>query len=402
MKMDGLRLLFVDDEPTVLRGLKRLLHARASEWQVRFSSSGEEALRYLEEQEFDVLVTDMRMPGMDGAKLLEVVQERHPGVARVVLSGHAELEAALRALPVAHQFLSKPCPAAQLRGVLERAAAIHALVRDPTLQRLVGGLTALPARPRVFFELNRVLLDERSGAREVAQVIETDVGISTKVLQLVNTAFFGAATPIKAVDAAVARLGVNVVKSVVLSAEVSRAFYVPPQHASLVDAVTEDSLHVARVSASIARLLAADGTGALVADAFMAGMLHQVGWLVLAAKAPARLKQLQLARPDADLDEDDLERQCIGATLPEIGAYLLGLWGLPYCIAEAVSFHRHPEALVGQGVTPASIVVLARALMQEARSAEHGEPLEQVAASLGLTLDLTALRAVSDKALAAA
>nr|HMR08153.1 HDOD domain-containing protein [Polyangiaceae bacterium] len=146
-----------------------------------------------------------------------------------------------------------------------------------------------------------MLANEKSGAKDVANVIESDVGISAKVLHLVNTAFFGASAQINAVDAAVARLGVNVVKSVVLSAEVSRAFQVAPAHAALMDSVTEDSLRVARVAQAVTRHMVSGPTAAAVAsDAFMAGLLHQVGLLVLAAKAPARLLELAKLRASSE------------------------------------------------------------------------------------------------------
>ncbi len=395
-----MKLLFVDDEPNVLRGLERLLFQYADDWDMQFSGSGEDALRVLDGEAIDVLITDMRMPGMDGARLLEIVHEKHPRVARVVLSGHTELEAALRALPVAHQFLSKPCPAELLRAVLERAARSQALVQDPALQQIVGGLAALPARPKVFFELNQVLANEKSGAKDVANVIESDVGISAKVLHLVNTAFFGASAQINAVDAAVARLGVNVVKSVVLSAEVSRAFQVAPAHAAFMDSVTEDSLRVARVAQAVARHMVAGPTAAAVAsDAFMAGMLHQVGLLVLAAKAPARLLELAKLRESSEELDAELERQLFGTTHPEIGAYLLGLWGLPYAIGEAVQFHRTPAALAGQSTTPAAILVVARALVDEGIQAGSADALQSALDLLDCKTDAEKLRAARDKTL---
>ncbi len=392
-----MKLLFVDDEPNVLRGLSRLLFQYSDEWDMHFSSSGEEALRVLSEDPIDVLVTDMRMPGMDGAKLLEIVHEKHPRVARVVLSGHTELEAALRAMPVAHQFLAKPCPAEALRGVLERAARLHTLVQDPMLQQLVGGLSALPARPKVFFELNRVLAREKIGVRDVARVIGDDVGISATVLHLVNSAFFGASSRIKAVDAAVARLGVNVVKSVVLSAEVARAFQVAPAHADYIDAVTEDSLKVARVAQAIARKLVTHaGAADAVTDVFMSGILHRVGLLVLAAKAPARLLELRRAQESSDESEVELERRIMGTTHPDIGAYLLGLWGLPYDISEAVQFHRLPGALAGQGWSPGAVLALARALVDEVDAPRGAPSAEATVDALQCSADLSDLREIRD------
>lgn len=107
--MSRKRVLFVDDEQEVLEGLRNLLRRNRHEWDMVFALGGYEALAELSRGTVDVVVTDMRMPGMDGAQLLAQVKTVSPSTARLVLSGHAEKEAILRALPVAHQFLSKPC-----------------------------------------------------------------------------------------------------------------------------------------------------------------------------------------------------------------------------------------------------------------------------------------------------
>lgn len=95
---DRTRIIFVDDEPCVLSGLERMLFDREDEWEMVFVSSGKEAIAAFEEQPFDVIVTDMRMPEMDGAQLLIIVQERWPVSVRIILSGQAEKEAVLRSI----------------------------------------------------------------------------------------------------------------------------------------------------------------------------------------------------------------------------------------------------------------------------------------------------------------
>ncbi len=117
-------VLFVDDELNVLEGLRTRLHRQRSKWEMVFVQSGREALERLAQGDVDVLVTDMRMPEMDGVTLLKRAQEEYPRVVRIVLSGHAELEAALRAIHVAHQFLSKPCEAGVIENVVERAVLL--------------------------------------------------------------------------------------------------------------------------------------------------------------------------------------------------------------------------------------------------------------------------------------
>ena len=114
------KILFVDDEVSVLQGLERMLFEMVDSWDMSFVESGEQALSELSDEPFDVIVSDMRMPSMDGATLLAHVHDEYPDVVRIILTGHSELEATLRAMPVAHSFLTKPCKPGLLEEVVRR------------------------------------------------------------------------------------------------------------------------------------------------------------------------------------------------------------------------------------------------------------------------------------------
>src|ERR1700751_643330 len=103
------RVLFVDDEAMVLSGLQRSLRPMRNEWEMAFVNSGAEALQLMEHEPFDIIVTDMRMPVMNGAQLLEEVKRRFPQCFRIILSGQADQETIMRAVDPTHQYLSKPC-----------------------------------------------------------------------------------------------------------------------------------------------------------------------------------------------------------------------------------------------------------------------------------------------------
>lgn len=166
-----MRILFVDDEPNILEGLQDLLRRFRRKWDMVFVASGEAALEEIDKGHFDVVVSDMRMPGIDGAELLRRVQKVKPHMVRIVLSGFAELEAALRVVPVAHQFLMKPTSAEVIENVIERACSLQALIRDDKIRGIVGKLHKLPSLPKVYTQLMHLLSHEQSGASEVAQVI---------------------------------------------------------------------------------------------------------------------------------------------------------------------------------------------------------------------------------------
>jgi CheY-like chemotaxis protein len=112
-------ILFVDDEPLLLAALSRSLRKEKHRWHMVFATSGAAALEALAHESFDVIVSDLRMPEMDGAALLEQVRETHPTIARIMLSGNIEPTLAPgRAL--VDEMLQKPCSAADLRACIER------------------------------------------------------------------------------------------------------------------------------------------------------------------------------------------------------------------------------------------------------------------------------------------
>ena len=199
------RLLLVDDERNILEGLQRLLRPLRAEWEVRTAGSAREALSMLEQQPADVVVSDMRMPEMDGAAFLARVKDRFPSVVRIVLSGQTDPQAALRVVPVAHQFLSKPCEPAVLLETLGRVGnALKALGDERVGAALGGGVGSLPPAPAVWVALTEMLRDENVSAARVGGLLEGDPAIAAKLLQLTNSPFFGLRRRISNIVGAVA------------------------------------------------------------------------------------------------------------------------------------------------------------------------------------------------------
>lgn len=337
------RILFVDDEPRVLEGLQRLLRPQRHQWEMAFATSGTAALDLLAERPFDVIVSDMRMPGMDGATLLRHVQARYPQMVRIILSGYSELESSLRSLPVAHQFLSKPCEPQLLREVIERACALQELLGDATLRAAVAQLGELPVQPQTYSALIRALEDPDVAMEDVARIVEQDIAMSAKCLQLVNSAFFGLPRRVSTIPQAVRLLGLNMLKALVFTVEVFRTFELPPD--AVVAGLEELQAHSLIAARLAARLVPDPGRGD---DAFMAALLHDVGKLILATRSAdgtfptAGWSAAVTYAAEAGVPLVEAEQARLGVTHAEVGAYLLGLWGLPQTILEAVAFHHRP------------------------------------------------------------
>ena len=336
-------VLFVDDEPRILEGLQRMLRPQRQHWEMSFASSGEAALKLLAEKPFDVIVTDMRMPGMDGATLLIEVRDRFPSVVRMVLTGYTSLESAVRAIPVAHQFMVKPCDPSLLQVTVERACSLKALMGSDTICQTVGAMRELPSLPRTYGALVQALSNPDASLDGIARIVEKDVAVSARILQLVNSPLFGISRRIANIRTAVSFLGVDILKNLVLSAETFRAF----GGAKEIEGCTLENVHAhAHLTARICRQLPMEKQLKEVAN--LAALLHDVGRLVLMTRLPDQFAQaVQQARQrGASLHE--MEQEVFRVTHAEIGAYLLGLWGLPFPIIEAVAYHHCPSQVPHQ------------------------------------------------------
>ncbi len=354
------RILFVDDEQQILDGLRALLRPKRHVWETVFVSSGRAALVELDGSVFDVVVSDMKMPEMDGATLLRHVQARHPGVVRIVLSGHAELEAALRTVPVAHQFLLKPCDSTVLEAVVQRACDLQALVNNEALRKFVGGVESLPPLPHIYVQLTTLLQDENAAMTDIAHVIEQDPAMCAKVLQLVNSSFIGLGRVVSDIEQAISYLGLNLLKNLTLAAQVFNARALNDAHGLRMHRLQRHGLLVG----AIARRLAGPGQKQ-ADDAFMAGILHDIGKLVLLEHQPDTYDLVQQMARLSHRPSHEVEFEVLGATHAEIGGFLLGIWGLPYPIVEAAANHHAPGRVHAPSQDVLTAVYVANHLARE-------------------------------------
>ncbi len=356
--------MFVDDDAHVLESLRDALRPWRSEWRPAFAASGHSALELLAEESFDVVVTDMRMPEMDGAMLLGHVRAMQPDAVRIILSGSTQTEVVSRAAGVAHRFLAKPCDVAELARVVAEATVLGEATDASPLHQAASGATALPAAPALYCQLVALLAGDSAGMCDVARLVERDVAVTARLLQLANSAFFGLPRAVTRVDEAVTFLGLATIKAIVLSGESLAAFRPPRtiEHFSLED-LDRHSVAVA----GLARRLVPRGRAQ--DEACAAGMLHDIGWLVLAAQAPDYLEELLAAAHREGRPPHELERERGATSHAEVGAHLLALWGLSDTLVAAVERHHLPPAADGGELDSAAAVHLADALVNDPAAA---------------------------------
>ena len=350
--MSAIRVIFVDDEPRVLEGLKRMLRPKRNEWQMTFVGSAAEALNALRKEPCEVVVTDMRMPGMNGAELLEVVQREYPDTIRLILSGQAETESVMKALGVSHQFLSKPCDAEVLQGTISRAFALRDLAGSEQVKGLVARINKLPTLPASYQKLVEVLRSPNSSIEDVADIITTDPAMTARLLKLVNSAYFGLQKPVADVGRAGALLGLDRIMALVLGQGIFSDCDPPKVEGFSMEALWQHSVSTAAAAHRIA--IAEQMDRDVVAAAFLAGMLHDIGKLVLAMGLPDQYaKVLKQAANGKAGDLQQIEMLELRASHTDVGAYLVGLWGLPNTIAEAIAYHEDPSQSRSQAFAPA-------------------------------------------------
>lgn len=383
------KILFVDDEAKILEGLRRTLRPLRSQWEMAFATDGTAALETLSAYSFDAVVSDMRMPGMDGAQLLTEVRRRYPQTVRIILSGYSEQEMGLKAVGPVHQYLSKPCDSQAIEETVNRSCALRDLLGSEALQLLVSQLQTLPSLPELYAQLVEELRDPHAAIKKVGEIISQDLGMTAKILQVVNSAFFGVRRQISSPSEAVSLLGLDTVMTLVLTIQVFSQFKQDCLPKSFPAALWSHSMRVGVFARRVAQV---EGRGPEMGkDAFTAGLLHDVGHLMLATNLPQQYAQMLALVGTSDLSQNEAEREVFGATHAEVGAYLLGLWGLPNAIVEAVAYHHHPEQCLAQGFAPLTAVHLGDAMDFDTQSTN----LERT--STGINMDYLARLGLVDR-----
>jgi HD-like signal output (HDOD) protein/CheY-like chemotaxis protein len=357
------KILFVDDEQNILDSLRLSMRCMRAKWEVSFALGARVALELLEQQPHEVIVSDMRMPGMDGAQLLREVQLRYPKSVRIILSGYSEEESVLKTVKLAHQYLSKPCRPVDLIEAVEKALSLRDVLENQQIKTLVSSLDALPSLPDVYKQLVAALEEEHSTLKQLGDIVAEDVAMSASILRLVNSAFFGLPTRISSVQHAVNLIGGQTLRVLVLSSHLFTVLEAASMPSFSVKKLWEHSLRVGCFAKLIAE---AEGLCRDEQDnAFIAGMLHDVGKLILAANMPSQYRDV-LAKVQTDaVSVHVAEQNVFEASHAQVGAYLLGLWGFSYRVMGAVCWHHTPEKQIVEPCCSGSAVYVADGLDHE-------------------------------------
>jgi HD-like signal output (HDOD) protein len=355
-------LLIVDDEPKVLQAMHRLLKGMTGKWSAAYAESAAQALQMMALQPFDVVISDLVMPGMDGAQLLTEVMQRYPQCTRIVLCWNADQPALSRMYGIAHQYLFKPCDAAALENVLGSLFSRSEVLKDQKVKQLIAQVRSIPSLPTLYLDLQREMQSEDASLETAGDMVARDPGMSSKLLQLVNSAYFGLSRKINSPREAVFHLGIETIKSIVLSVQLFSSFDRARIQACNLALLWEHSWATGVLAK---RLGTAESRHAQVVEqSFTGGLLHDVGKMVLAANLPELYRSASLLALHKGMSAAEAERHTFGCDHAEVGGYILGLWGLPDPIVEAVTYHHCPAWSTTSGFSPVTAVHVANALRQ--------------------------------------
>ena len=337
-----------------------MLHDLRKEWDMHFVESGEQALALMSGTTVDVVVSDMRMPGMNGAQLLNHIMVRFPKTVRIILSGHADKDLILKCVGSTHQYLAKPCDPQALRATIARATRLESSLENEQLRRLVGQMDRLPSIPALYVRIVERLQSSDVALDEIGEIVARDPGMTAKLLKLVNSAFFGLRREISSPAEAVVYLGLDTVKSLVLSIDAFSQFDSAGLTGFPIGRFWGHSLNVATAARQIALL---EDAGQNVADeSFAAGLLHDTGKLILAFNFPEPYSLCLKKAVETKQSLSVTEQEQFGADHAAVGGYLLGLWGLPVPVVEAIASHHRPDSVPSRPFSPILVVHAADAL----------------------------------------
>ncbi|AXC14585.1 Hydrogenase transcriptional regulatory protein HoxA [Acidisarcina polymorpha] len=320
------KLLLVDDEPLVLTGLQRSLHSMLNEWTMVLAGSGDEALAAMEKGSFDVIVTDMRMPRMDGAVLLKEVRRRSPQTVRIALSGQCDRGTIMSAIDSTHQYLSKPCDVRQLKDTIQHALELRRQLESSSLTKVVSQLKNIPSLPSSYQAMLEEVARNEPRLGRLAALVSADMGMTAKCLQLVNSAFFGLRSQVSNPLQALSLLGLDRLKSLIFSSHIFSEFKTDLFDKQEMAWLWEHSFAVSVGAHNIAEMLHQPPTG--IDNAGTAGLLHATGKLVLASCMGKEYKMALEMAAGTGISLAEAEREVIGCGHAQVGASLLGIWGL--------------------------------------------------------------------------
>ncbi len=367
------RILLLDDARRSLASSRDALALRHDNWEFDLVTDPGEAYAKVAAWAPAVVVANFRLKGeTNGLQALQQIEALRPETQRfIVASEHERFEIAPW-LGGACLYLPKPCPAERLESEIIRCLAIERWLDNPRIKQLVALVDTFPTLPTVYLQIVDTLRSPDASAADVAQAISGDVAIVAKLLQIANSAYYGFDEKVTDIKQAVSFIGMRSVKNLVLAMKVFGDIGKSDEQREQISQLLGHSIGVAISAQRIALL--ETGDEAAGEEAYTAGLLHDIGRLLLITAAPRQFKNARALARESRITEFEAENQIVGCNHAELGAYLLGRWGMPAAIVDATARHHAPADSADRFFSPLAAVHVANALEWERVPARAGRP----------------------------
>ncbi len=334
-------VLFVDDTDAIWTGYKRILPQRYKEWTFHFANSGVDALDILETVDMLLIVSDFNMPFMDGAHLLDIIAEKYPTTIRMLQSASTDVNDNLRTVRSAHRFLAKPLNQKEFSQVLDQIIYLEETLELAQTRTMITSISTIPTIPSVYLELVGMLENPDSSMREIGELVSQDIGLSAKILELVNSSFFGVTNKVSTPENAVTLLGMEIIKGVVVTLDLFSQFSPQTMREFDILYIMEHSFQTAQLSRTIAKY---EGLDEEECDTlYTAALLHNIGKLLFITSYPDVYGTFTDEMITTFSPMWEVEQRLIGTTHNEVGAYLLGLWGFSNETVKIIRYYHQPS-----------------------------------------------------------
>jgi HD-like signal output (HDOD) protein/ActR/RegA family two-component response regulator len=338
-ELSTVNILFVDDEENILKSLRREL--ADSEAEIFLARSAEEGLGILERERIDIVVSDYRMPLMDGMEFLGIVRRLYPGAHRVMLSGFVEQHVVLKALSsgIASVSIPKPWEGEKLREELWHLARTRQLLKSPEILNVVNAIEDLPTLPNIYCEFTRAVEAETS-REELSRIISRDIATTTWILHVANSGYYHLDSKNFSLGKALMYIGINGIRDMLLFTSLLKH---GNKSRAQSEQLTQVTVHSLMVNCAIGELHRLKFGKPLPEPYGSVGLTHDIGKVILLGCLPQRFNAIAAYmrdHPDVNFYQSELSMGFAGSTHAEIGAFFLDLWGLPE-VSVATSLYHH-------------------------------------------------------------
>ena len=339
-------IYIVDDEPQIAELLGHLLAVRNKNWKIKIHKNPLNAIKNLESEKPDIVISDYCMPEMQGTEFLENIRIVAPNSLRVLISGNANPTTIATKLTAAHQFLAKPFSPSIVALKIEKALNAFDRLQDPKVQTMVMGLKTLPALPEIYFQLLETLDNYQADIQDISKILKQDGAIMAKVIQLANSPLFAKTVDWKqqptmtvSPNEAIGILGTERLKATVMEHQMFKDFNIEPNQLAT-DLLDKNRGETAKLTHQTAiRMQLKDNESKA---AFAAGLMHDLGRLVLIDNYPQQYKTICKRAKKEKKPITELEKEIFKITQADVSSFLVSLWGLDQKVATALEFQEKP------------------------------------------------------------